>query len=77
MNFATGIRIKIGVEDNDAVVNNQKTMERNPFVPHVVEGFGEDCGIEPLAFGARPFPSRAWKVVGSDQPGQTSKKHYD
>jgi hypothetical protein len=54
MNFATGIRIKIGVEDNDAVANNQKTMERNPFI--VGRGFATNLATNFGRFEAISSP---------------------
>jgi hypothetical protein len=75
MRLAPGVWIYVRVENHHAVANNQKTMEWNPFAPHVVEGFSQDSGIETLAFWARCFPSGSRELVGSNR-ALTERQKY-
>jgi hypothetical protein len=68
MNLATGVRIEISVEENDAVANNQEAVKWDVFGTDVIQGFGEDSGIKSLALRARSLPCRAWKLVRRDTP---------
>ena len=49
------------------VANNQKTMERNPFAPHVIKGFSQDGRIEALALRGRCFPGAGWELVSCNR----------
>src|ERR1041384_7178207 len=75
MRLAPGVWIYVRVENHHAVANNQKTMEWNPFAPHVAERFSQGNGIETLAFWARCFPSGSGEFVGRNR-ALTERQKY-